>query len=201
MSARTIPLFDRPGGRQLAQLPRGSNIIVMKLDRIFRNTIDGLTCQEHWLKQDVSLHIANQGNLSGSINSAAGWLTMTNFLAIAEYEAKLIAERTAAAMNHLQDSGRSTLHPSKLPYGLMKDPDKPGFVTRCDAECHTNDQIMQYSDRGYDPSDICKLLKQDHPEYKTRSGKPFTLKLIEKIIRQQGDPTHWAHRHSAKEPA
>jgi DNA invertase Pin-like site-specific DNA recombinase len=50
-SARKTPLFDREGGSRLKFLPKGSHVICMRLDRMFRSTVDGLQTVEHFQKR------------------------------------------------------------------------------------------------------------------------------------------------------
>lgn len=91
----SIPLGDRPGSKgMIAQLKRGDNVIVTKLDRIFRNATDALT-QADWFKsQGINLYLIDMGVEPVTQNGVArmffGMLAL-----MAEFERERIRERTA----------------------------------------------------------------------------------------------------------
>jgi site-specific DNA recombinase len=123
VSARTTPLFDRPSGSRLMTLPENSNVIAMKLDRVFRKTIDGLQTLEYWKVNHVRLHLANEGGCSIDTSTATGEMIATFLLGVASWEPRAIAERTKSAMNHRMDNNKAHLNPANFPYGMMEDPD------------------------------------------------------------------------------
>lgn len=102
VSAKT-PLKRRPEGAKLATLMRrhkASNIIALKLDRLFRNTIDALRTVEAWDKADIAVHIVDMAGQPINTKSAIGRLFLTMLAGFAEFERELISERTLAAMAH-----------------------------------------------------------------------------------------------------
>jgi len=121
VSARTTSLFERPGGAKLAALPPESNVIAMKLDRVFRKTIDGLSTLENWKVSHVRLHLANEGGCSIDTSTATGEMIATFLLGVASWEPRAIAERTKSAMNHRMDNRKAHLNPANFPYGMMED--------------------------------------------------------------------------------
>ena len=69
------PLADRDGGRELLRIIRKRQtdaVIMLKLDRMFRNAGDCLTTVERWEKAGVALHIVDLGNNAIDTTSAAG---------------------------------------------------------------------------------------------------------------------------------
>src|SRR5262252_8509507 len=61
------PLATRPAGAELTALVRrGDIVIVSKLDRIFRRTIDALDTIKTWRAQGIVLHLLDLGgNVTG----------------------------------------------------------------------------------------------------------------------------------------
>ena len=66
-------------------------LIVTKLDRIARNTIQGIELITRLLDQDINVHILNMGLMD---NTPTGRLIRTILLAFAEFERDMIIERT-----------------------------------------------------------------------------------------------------------
>ena len=117
-SARKIPLRERDGGARLMELVRKgeiSNIVVQKMDRIFRSTAEGLLCMEEWEKKKVVLHLADQGGNSINCGTAMGQFLATQILAFASLEPRMTAERTSGAMRSHQRNGM--LMSKRIPYG------------------------------------------------------------------------------------
>lgn len=68
-------------------------LVVSKLDRLARNTVEGITIIEDLFSKNVSVHVLNIGLLE---NTTMGKFFLTTLLAIAEMERNLIIERTQA---------------------------------------------------------------------------------------------------------
>jgi DNA invertase Pin-like site-specific DNA recombinase len=113
----SVPLLSRPSGRMLIAeaKARGCSVVVSTfLDRLFRDTLDGLQCmREAFPQAGLRVVLVNQ---SLDLSTAVGRLTATNMLAAAEFERELIAERTRRNAQHLQDTGRVYGH---VPYGCV----------------------------------------------------------------------------------
>lgn len=105
-SARKERLFDRQGGTRLKDLPRGSHIICSKLDRMFRNTADGLLTVEHFKKRGVALHFADQGGCTIDTSSGEGEFLFTVLLGTSALEPRRTADRTSKGMKHRMKLGQ-----------------------------------------------------------------------------------------------
>lgn len=81
------PQFDM----LIEQLKEGDTLVVTKLDRIARSTIEGATLVKELQERGVIINVLNVGVLD---NSPAGKMMTTMFLAIAEFERDLIVART-----------------------------------------------------------------------------------------------------------
>lgn len=85
---------DRPKLNEvLDKLYEGDTLIVTKLDRLARNTVEGIQIAEDLFKKGVSIHVLNLGLLE---NTSMGKFFLTTLLAVAEMERNTIIERTQA---------------------------------------------------------------------------------------------------------
>ena len=75
----------------LSKLKEGDTLIVTKLDRIARSSIQGIDLIQKLLDKGVVVHILNMGVID---NSPTGKLITTVLLAFAEFERDMIVERT-----------------------------------------------------------------------------------------------------------
>lgn len=87
--AKERPIFEG----LIDQMIEGDLLIVTKLDRFSRSTIEGLQFVDKLMAKGVSVHILNFGLVE---NTPVGRLILTNFLAYAEFERAMIIERTTA---------------------------------------------------------------------------------------------------------
>lgn len=113
----SVPLANRPQGAELVrQLRHGAkHVVAVKLDRAFRDTEDALRTVRAWDKAGVVLHLVDLGGSSLSTGSAVGKLMLTMLSAVAELERNLIAERTAAVLQHKRNR-REVYGPTPLGY-------------------------------------------------------------------------------------
>lgn len=85
---------DRPKFDKLIDdLQSGDTLVVSKLDRLARNTVEGIQLVENLFKKEVSVHVLNVGLLE---NTTMGRFFLTTLLAVAEMERNTIIERTQA---------------------------------------------------------------------------------------------------------
>lgn len=83
------PIFNKV----LEQLQEGDTLVVSKLDRLARNTVEGIKIVEDLFKKGVAVHVLNVGLLE---NTTMGRFFLTTMLAVAEMERNTILERTQA---------------------------------------------------------------------------------------------------------
>lgn len=90
--AFTGKTMDRPKFRSLLErLREGDTLVVCKLDRFARTTIEGVQTVQSLFDQGINVHILNMGLIE---NTPTGNLILTIMLAFAEYERGMIVERT-----------------------------------------------------------------------------------------------------------
>lgn len=84
--------MDRPEFNELlAVIQEGDTLVVTKLDRLARNTVEGIEIVEQLFNRGVKVHVLNVGLLE---NTAMGRFFLTTLLAVAEMERNMIIERT-----------------------------------------------------------------------------------------------------------
>lgn len=75
----------------MESLTEGDTLVVTKLDRLARNTKEGIEVIESLFERGVRVHVLNVGLLE---NTTMGRFFLTTLLAVAEMERNLIIERT-----------------------------------------------------------------------------------------------------------
>jgi len=93
------PIYARPAGSKLKDL-KPDNIIAIKLDRLFRNTVDALITIDLWDKKKIALHIIDMNGASIDTGTAIGKVFITMIAGFAEFERNLISERTSVALQY-----------------------------------------------------------------------------------------------------
>ncbi|XTR39318.1 recombinase family protein (plasmid) [Paraclostridium tenue] len=84
--------LDRPILNNLLEnIKEGDTLVVTKLDRLARNTVEGINIIENLFSKGVSVHVLNVGLLE---NTTMGKFFLTTLLAVAEMERNIIIERT-----------------------------------------------------------------------------------------------------------
>lgn len=83
---------ERPEfSRLLSVLQSGDTLIVTKLDRFARSTVDAITTVKELFNRGVKIHVLNMGVIEDTVT---GRLILTIFSGFAEFERDMIVERT-----------------------------------------------------------------------------------------------------------
>ena len=105
---------ERPELDNLRKILRpGDHVVVWKLDRLFRSTIDALTQIEAWSEVGIVFTCTTQG-VTTSDDSPTGKLLRTVLMGFAEFERDLISERTKAGMAAAKANGTHVGRPKKV---------------------------------------------------------------------------------------
>lgn len=75
----------------IEQMQPNDTLVVTKLDRLARNTVEGIQIVEQLFERNISVHVLNVGLLE---NTTMGKFFLTTLLAVAEMERNTIIERT-----------------------------------------------------------------------------------------------------------
>ena len=101
------PVFTK----MLERMEKGNTLIVTKLDRIGRNSIDVQQTVNLFEEREMRLIVLQLGNLD--LTSSAGSLTVKLLAAVADFERDLIIERTQAGQARARAEGIHMGRPSK----------------------------------------------------------------------------------------
>jgi len=163
----------RPGVQKVLSLARKREIdavVVYKLDRMFRSTIDALETTKMFEQHGVSFHSIEE---TLDTRSAMGMFFYSLTAALAEMERRLIGERTKSALAHKRFRNEKT--GGDVPYGYDLTPD--GILIKNDTEQRVIRLIRHLHKQGVSLRGICRDL--EHYGYKTKRGNetwhPATL--------------------------
>lgn len=107
-----VPALQREQFRRLHdRLSKQDTIIVAKLDRLGRDTLDVISTIENLTGMGVSVVVLGLGVLDQSPQSR---LTLTMLAAISQFERELISERTKAKLAQLKAEGVKLGRPVKI---------------------------------------------------------------------------------------
>jgi putative DNA-invertase from lambdoid prophage Rac len=108
----SVPTSQRPGFKKLLdRMESGDTLIVTKLDRIGRDSIDVQLTVELFEKAGMRLIVLQLGNLD--LTSSAGSLMVKVLAAMADFERDLIIERTQAGQARARAEGKHMGRPAK----------------------------------------------------------------------------------------
>lgn len=103
---------DRPGlDRLLDKAREGDQVVVWRLDRLARSTVDLLALVETFKQRGIGIKSLHEDI---STTGASGKLVLTMFAAIAEFEAALLKERTMAGLAAAKAKGRVGGRPKSM---------------------------------------------------------------------------------------
>lgn len=170
------PLYKRKGGAQIPLLINTTKIIVaIKPDRLFRNTIDGLTTVDLWNKQGIALHIVDMGGASFNTQTAIGKLIFTTIIATSQFERDITGERIKAISTDKKSNNK--VYCSEI-FGFDNTDGKLIPNQREQAILQT---IKQLKSTGKGPSFIAHFLN-DH-QHKAKNGGKFYQSTINYILK------------------
>ena len=168
----------RPGIQKVLEMVKSRQtkaVIVYKLDRLARNTIEALQVSRLLDRNGVALHSITE---KLDTRSAIGRFFFTLMASIAEMERGIIGERIQAAMHQKRQNGEPCNN--NPPYGFrivdfMVVPDQ--------SEQNTIKRIHEHKDQGRTIWETVEILTRE--SRLNRKGKPFGKTQVHNILRQQ----------------
>ncbi len=108
----SVSATQRPGFQKLLErMEPGDTLVVTKLDRIGRDSIDVQQTVQRFEAEGMRLVVLQLGNLD--LTSSAGALMVKVLAAVADFERELIIERTQAGQARARAEGKHMGRPSK----------------------------------------------------------------------------------------
>jgi DNA invertase Pin-like site-specific DNA recombinase len=175
----TVTLSDREGGHRLTEAisKRNStvtNVVSLKLDRLFRDACDALEQTKTWDKAGVTLHLIDLGGQTLCSSGAMGRLFLTIMAAFAELERNLIAERTKAALQHKKSHKTVYNHE---PFGFVRQDDR--LIENPD-ELRVVARIIELRSQGTPLARIADALNESN--IPTKQGKRWYASTISNVL-------------------
>lgn len=170
--------LKRPGFQKVLGMVKRKEVgavIILKLDRAFRNTVDALQTTQDFDKKDVALHSINE---SLDTKSAMGKFFFTLTAALAEMERGIVSERTKAALAHKKANGQRY---GEIPFGYELEGDK---LVKCAAEQKALAKIKRLRKCGLSYQKVADMLNQ--ASVPTRNGKPWAKGWLHKLATGKG---------------
>jgi site-specific DNA recombinase len=167
----------RPGMQRVLDMVTSKAVgavIVYKLDRLARNTIEALEMAQTMDKAGVALHSISE---KLDTQSALGRFFFTLTASLAEMERNLISERTAAALAQKRAQGQKT--GGAVPYGYRAD-DQGRLIPHA-GEQKAIRRIQELRADGYSYANIAAALEREG--IKTRRGTAFQPTQIVRILK------------------
>ena len=108
----SVPASQRPGFQKLMdRMEKGDTLIVTKLDRIGRDSIDVQQTVTRFAEAGMRLIVLQLGNLD--LTSSSGAMIVKMLAAVADFERELIIERTQAGQARARAAGTHMGRPAK----------------------------------------------------------------------------------------
>ena len=172
------PLVERKGGKKLLKKIEqygAENVVALKLDRLFRDTVDALQVTKKWDQQGIALHLVDMGGQAINTGSAMGRFFLNMMAGFAELERNLTAERTAEALQHKKENGEAY---SGTPYGFNR---KGNKLVVNEQEIKTVTLIKELREKGETLQGIAEELNSRGVE--TKQSKKWYASTVSNILK------------------
>lgn len=175
LSAKNL---KRPGVQTVLEMVKKKSVeavVVYKLDRMFRSTVDALETTERFDKQGIAFHSIEE---TIDTKSAMGRFFFTLTAALAEMERGIIGERTKAVLQHKKENGEVW---GPVPYGFKRVRRK---IVSEESEQHTIKKVLHLRENGLNYSQISREL--NNLGLKTKKGNSWFPQTVKNIVVQSG---------------
>ena len=177
------PLASRDGGQRLLTMIRerkADAVVMLKLDRMFRNAGDCLTTVEKWEKAGVALHVVDLGGNAIDTTSAAGRFMLVVLAGAAEMERNLTRERTRSAMAVKRANGQRI---GSVPYGYDLSDDGATLIPN-ESEQTIITEIRSWRANGWTLEHIAAALTDRGAPTKTGKSERWAHQAVARIVQR-----------------
>lgn len=144
----------------IEQLQRGDTLVVWDLDRAFRSVLDAVTQAERLRLKGVEFEIVS---LQIDTATPAGMLVYTIMSAIAEFERRLLAQRTREGLASARLRGARLGRPPKLDEGQLEN-------ARCRLAAQDGTTASVAQELGVAPWTLTRSLRRHQAAARFREG-------------------------------
>ena len=171
-------MVNRPKLKQALELTCQNKgvLVVFSLTRLVRNVKDAIIIAETLNNSGANLVSLNE---MIDTTTAMGMAFFQIVAVFGQLERALTAERTSVAMKYYQSNGRKMSR--SCPYGMMDDPDKPGYMVENPLELAIIARVQCLRSEGLNYSQISRLLAEEG--HKQRNGKVFHHYFLSKLLK------------------
>jgi DNA invertase Pin-like site-specific DNA recombinase len=175
----TIPLAERPGGRQMFDALATSavaHVVATKLDRLFRRVSDCSACVRSWDNAGVSLHLLDLGGQAVDTSSAMGRFFLSLMSAVSELERDQLSERITTVLAHKRSKGERWS--KDAPFGSQWSANNT--VEPCQPELDALEVMHTSQQAGHTLSEIAHILAECG--ITTRRGTAWTRSRVHQVL-------------------
>lgn len=145
------PVFDEV----VAALQSGDILVVWDLDRAFRSVVDAILVVEKLRARSISMQIVN---LQVDTNTPAGMLVYTVLSAFAEFERRMLSQRTKEGLAAARKRGQRLGRPTKLSQAQLESARR----NLAAGNATTSDLARDF---GVAPWSLTRALRRESAEY------------------------------------
>ena len=168
----------RPGSQKVIEMAQDriiDAVVVYKLDRMFRSTVDALERTRLFDKWDVSFHSIEEAL---DTKSAMGKFFFTLTAALTEMKREIVGERTRDLLQRKKANGEVY---GRVPFEFKK---YKGKLLNNDAEQEIVNNILDMRQKGLNFSRISREL--NHMVLKTRKGNKWFPQTVKNVVAIHG---------------
>lgn len=174
-------LVNRPAGKRMdACLRKGDTVIVTKLDRAFRSTIDALTTTQEWERRGIALIVLDHGGQAIDTSTPMGKLFILMLAGFAEFERDMARERTRTVIADRVSKGFAH---GFVRFGFAN---VEGRLIPVPEQQKVVERMKTLRARGWPYDAIASRLNEDGIQ--SPRGTWWTKQTIYSILKLQGDP-------------
>lgn len=193
------PIASREGGKLvLESLRKGlaGGVVSVKLDRVFRSTVDCLATVEDWTKAGHTFHLIDLGGMAIDTSTAAGKMFLVMLAGMAEFERSIGGERTSSILQAKKSRNEFT-GGAQAPYGfeVANDGKSLGPVA---AEQETIERARELDREGLSLRGIASKLASEGRL--SRTGREFYAQQIKAILVKETEGTEAVGVNEARSP-
>lgn len=151
-------------------------VIIYKLDRAFRDTVDCLKNVDEWEDLGIALHVVNMGGNSIDVTTPSGRFLLTVLAAAAEMERDVIQERCEAGRQVRRLQGKRL---GTVPYGYDLDKSNNDLIPNPHEQLVIQ-HMHEFAEMGMGPAQIAKALNRRGEDGK--QGGTWRASTVKQIL-------------------
>ena len=182
----SVPIEERKEGAKLCEMIKDKKlgikaVVMLRLDRGFRNTEDCLKTTREWTRKGVGVHFIDMAGMDAT--TSMGVLQMTMMAGFSEFERSLIRDRTRAALAVKRSRGEKT--GGIVPYGFAWTMNAEGkkILVHQKQEQEVIGLIKKMRGMNMSPEKIAAKL--NGAGVKSKLGKPWQFKQVYRILARE----------------